>query len=257
MPWAEQQQAFVEALLAPQAKPPAQVAGDSASAGAQLAVYRSNVTANLTDTLGETFRATQALVGAAYFAQLAQLFIRQHPPTSGNLNEYGAAFPAFIAQHTVSDTVAYLADVARFERAWNRAFYAAAKPAASCALATLDADTLAAARWQFAPDVKLLALDWPADAIWHYCIRRQGEGDAPAMTHAPHYLLVHRPGQHVMVERLAAADYHLLVALQEGTATGVALENIQQAAQAPDVVTCLALIEANRLAHPLIKGDDL
>src|SRR5689334_21117181 len=86
----ERQRGFAAALL-----------GTAAVPGG-LQVYRNNVFASLTEALAAVYPVVKRLVGEPFFNQLARRFIRRHPSRSGNLHDFGAELPAFIA--TLAET---------------------------------------------------------------------------------------------------------------------------------------------------------
>ena len=55
------------------------------------------------------------LVDHPFFAYAAHEFLRDHPPRSRCLAEYGGGFPDFLAAFEPCSSLPYLADVARFE----------------------------------------------------------------------------------------------------------------------------------------------
>lgn len=95
------QQTWLTALRAPQ---PAAVQracagwqGGRRTAEAGLAVYINNVRATLIRALEASFPATLALAGRAAFARAVLVCLRDAPPASGDLGDYGAALPAALA----------------------------------------------------------------------------------------------------------------------------------------------------------------
>jgi hypothetical protein len=96
--------------------------------GARLDVYRNTSIGALTTALRLSYPAVHRLVGAEFFDQAAKIFIETDPPHSAYLDEYGAAFPEFLAHFRPAAWLAYLPGVAQLE--W----------AVSCALHAPDAD---------------------------------------------------------------------------------------------------------------------
>ena len=95
----------------------------------RYAVYRNNVTVSLIDALAAVYPAVQRITGADFFRAMARFHIRETPPTSPLLFEYGRDFPDFIARYPHAEAMPWLADVARLERAWLDAYHAADAPA--------------------------------------------------------------------------------------------------------------------------------
>jgi hypothetical protein len=88
-------------------------------------IYRNNVTVSLINALAAIYPAVERLTGSDFFRAMARFHLRQTPPTSPLLFEYGRDFPDFIAQYAHAAPMPWLADVARIERAWLDAYHAA------------------------------------------------------------------------------------------------------------------------------------
>lgn len=147
----------------------AAVRGDGLGVDARLAIYRHHVLTSLTAALETTFPVVVRLVDARFFRYAADRFVREHPPLSPCLAEYGAALPDFLARFEPSRHLAYLADVARLEWAMNVALHAPdAEPLPPEALRESPALALH-------PSVTLLASSWPIDTIWR--ANQDGAGD--------------------------------------------------------------------------------
>ena len=144
----------------------AAVRGDGLGAAPRLAVYRHHVFTSLTAALESIYPVVVRLVDARFFGYAADQHIREHPPASPCLSEYGAELGDFLARFEPSRHLAYLPDVARLEWAMNAALHAPdVEPIAPKALRAPV--TLA-----LHPSVTLLRSPWPLDAIWRANHRR-------------------------------------------------------------------------------------
>jgi hypothetical protein len=90
----ELQIGFADALFADGTRPPFATLPDERGAE-RFAVYRRALFANYGHALCATYPVIRKLVGAAFFDAAVKAFVRDHPPTSGDLNVYGDAFPRF------------------------------------------------------------------------------------------------------------------------------------------------------------------
>src|SRR5205807_5231062 len=86
---------------------------------ARLRIYRNHAFATLGAVLEGTFPVVCRLVDKRFFAYAAHEYLREHPPHSRCLVEYGAGFADFLAGFGPCRRLPYLADVARFEWALN------------------------------------------------------------------------------------------------------------------------------------------
>lgn len=137
--------AFAPALLDPmRAAPPVVTGPNGRAAGKRYDVYRNNVTVSLIDALAAIYPAVQRITGIDFFRAMARFHVRESPPTSPLLFEYGRGFPDFIAQYEHAQIMPWLADVARIERAWLDAYHAHdSAPLAPAQLAAIAPERLA------------------------------------------------------------------------------------------------------------------
>jgi hypothetical protein len=69
-----------------------------------------------------------------FFRAMARFYVRETPPRSPLLFEYGHGFPEFIERYQYASRMPWLADVARIERStpifflWRRRFHHRAHP---------------------------------------------------------------------------------------------------------------------------------
>jgi hypothetical protein len=118
--------AFSGALLDPDLATPTVVAGPKSKAAAKrYNVYRNNVTVSLINALAAAFPSTLRITGVDFFRAMARFYVRAAPPRSPLLFDYGRDFPDFIERYEHAQSVPWLADVARIERAWLDAYHAA------------------------------------------------------------------------------------------------------------------------------------
>ena len=249
----EFQSQFVESALTQDAAPlaPLLPADAAITPQARMGVYHTNVVMGLCDVLGETYSAVRKLVGEAFFTQLARAYVASHPPQLGDVNQYGEAFAAFIAQDAVTQSLAYLADVARFEWAWNRAFLAPDDAALTGeALSSMNPESLLAAPRPLRQSSQLLALDYPADVIWRFC---EMQAEAPEIIRSPRWLLVQRPGIEVEILTLTHAEFLALTALIGQVPLQQALADAMEADASFDPTTFLSRHVASQsfaASHP-------
>lgn len=154
----------------------AHVTARQLSAERRLAIYRNTFDSSLTKALRLSFPAVDRLVGAEFFDGAAMAFIRDYPPRSAALNDYGSDFPEFLSEFPPAASLSYLADVARVEWAINKALHAIdVAPIALQKLAELDEIAQNLVRFVAHPSLHLLALNWPADLIWRAVLDENDE----------------------------------------------------------------------------------
>ena len=235
----ELQRGMRTALLTGADPPPSTVIGGALTAAARVGIYRNNVLGNLTGALRLTFPAVERLVGADFFAAAAAGFVCKAPPTSADLYEYGAEFPAFLAGFEPAQGLAYLPDVARLEWAVNRALHACVTPAlAADALIGVPEQHRAGLRFMAHPSLSLLALGHPAKAIWEAVLGEDVETRASALAAieiaAPgDVLAVLQGADGLALLRLSPTAYDLAHALIDGHSLADALDLVPPEDAAP------------------------
>lgn len=233
------QPAFATALLdAAHALPPGLLAADPEE---RFAVYRNNVVSGLGRALAAGFPAVEAIVGAEFFAAMAAIFVRQSPPASPVLLDYGAALPDFLRDFAPAAELPYLADVARLELAHTRAFHAAdAQSLSPDTLGRLAADRIGSLCVTLHPSLQILRAAYPAATIWAMNTGRLPLAEITDWSAQD--ILVLRPQYGVDVVILAAGEATFLTALQAGHTLGEAAARALDTATAFDLGAALAAL---------------
>lgn len=199
------QDAFARAVTDPESALPEGITSRRGEAGAtRFAVYRNNVMVGLTKTLEKRFPVVTRLVGEDFFAGMARAYVRTELPRSPVMFEYGDSFADFISGYAPAAGVRYLADVARVEAAWTRAYHAEDAAALTVAdLATIPADELGAARLTRHPAAELVRSAHPVGSIW---AAHQAETVEPPREWTGEAVLIMRPVMDVSVRVVPARD---------------------------------------------------
>jgi len=208
--------AFATGLLNPEAAKPTRVIGPGGKrADKRYNVYRNNVTVSLIESLGDIFPAVERLTGETFFQAMAREFVRAHPPSSPLLFEYGYGFADFIDGFAPAQSVPYLADVARLERAWLTAYHAAdVAPLDPTTLAAVPAETVGTIRFVMHPAFSVVSSAFPLHSI--FMMNRDFMPMEPVDMTVSEPVLVTRPGTDIHVTRLTIADAAFLATLTAG-----------------------------------------
>lgn len=233
-----QQSAFADALTdAAMEPPPGLTTARGVSDAARFAVYRNNVVAGLGKALEQRFPVVRRLVGDDFFKGMARAFIAAHRPRTPLLAEYGDDLPGFIEAFAPAANVTYLADMARLEAAWTRAYHAAdVAPLAVTGITTVSAEALPELRLLPHPSAMLLTSRWPIGSIW---AAHQSDEVKPVGHLEPETVLIVRPDAEVSVHILPAQDIGFATALFDCEPLGVAAERAASANPAFDFGTAL------------------
>lgn len=211
------------------------------AADQHLQIYRRNIITTLTAALGDVYPVVEKLVGTGFFAFAAHEYLRDHRPLSASLHDFGGAFAGFLAGFAPAASLPYLADVARLEWAWHRAFHAADAPPFDPASlpAVGNGDPV---RWRVLlhPSAQLVSSDFPIVRIFE--VNQDGyDGDLAVDLGAGGVTaLVMRRGLAVCVEPLTTGDAALLTSFLQNRPLGEALEAALAAQPDFDLSTALA-----------------
>ncbi len=186
-------------------------------------VYRRTVLANLGGALSAAFPVVKRLVGDAFFEEAARLHAIAEPSTSGDLNEYGARFPRFLAAYAPARELGYLPGVARLEWALHAIHGAAdAREFDFAALARVPADMQLRIRLLLQPEVRLVRSRYPVHAIWR--ANQPDRDGTPAITQGAQHMLVRRVEFVAQPMLLEAREWEFLRAIESGLPLDAAAE---------------------------------
>ena len=239
---------FSSALLRPERETPSLIAGPKGKGAVKrYNVYRNNVTVSLIEALAAIFPAVRRITGEEFFRAMARFHIRETPPNSPLLFEYGRDFPAFIASYEYGQDMPWLADVARIERAWLDAYHAAdAEPLSPTALAAVPAQRLGDLVFIAHPAARIVRSRFAAVTI--FAANRGADSFGKINAGEPEDALITRAGFEVDVRRLPAGGAEFLSSLIAGETLGVAADAALQACPSFDIGAAIAgMIEAGAL----------
>jgi hypothetical protein len=190
----------------------AHIDGGALGAQSRLGIYRNAIAATRLRTLSESFPTVRALVGDAFFEQLAHRYAALHPSRSGNLCDYGEHFAAFIeGSPEAMQPVPYLADVARLE--WLRQQAALAAEAKPRRLRTVGGNERGL-RARFHPSVGAMRSEFPLFTLYRWC--EAPTDPAPRLEDGPECGLIWRAGAEVVQSAIHPASYAFAHALLQG-----------------------------------------
>lgn len=216
-------ESFAPALLDPDCETPPVVAGPHGKAAAKrYNVYRNNVTVSLINALAAVFPATQRITGTDFFRAMARFHVRATPPVSPLLFEYGRDFPDFIERYEYAQSLPWLADVARIERAWLDAYHAAdAEPLTPQTFGSVPPEHLSDTVLLPHPATRIVRSRYPAVTI--FSANRVSDPVGQIEAADPEDALVTRPKLEVVVRQLPPGGAVFLTHLMSGQSLGAAV----------------------------------
>ena len=236
---------FAPALINPERATPAMITGPKGKlAIKRFNVYRNNVTVSLIDALASIYPAVQRITGVEFFRAMARFHIRATPPRSPLLFEYGRDFPAFIEHYEYAQSMPYLADVARIERAWLDAYHAQdALPLTPEALAAVHPERLADVVFTPHPATRIVRSEFSAVTIF---AANRTDGPIGLIESAtPEDALITRPDLEVVVRHLPPGGAIFLTHLVKGETLGAAVTAALESERSFDIPANISgMIEA-------------
>ncbi|MDQ5909420.1 MAG: hypothetical protein QG599_1515 [Pseudomonadota bacterium] len=212
------------------------------SGARRLQIYRNNRLLNLTASLRATYPVICRLVGDGFFDYAAAQYIAAYPSRSGDLEEFGGDFARFLETFTPAAALVYLPDVAQLEWIYRQIFYAADHPPLDlAALAQVPAEQQGDLHFQRCPAARLLQSPFPILRIWQVN-QEDYVGDAAVDLTAGgiKLLALRRDNFEIEFQPLAAGEFSLLSALNEGCAFAVACERALTAQPDVDLSACFS-----------------
>ena len=209
-----------------------------------LQVYQANRAVLAERTLASTYPVIAQLIGMESFEPLARHFWQQHPPQRGDMGQWGAQLPEFLAAAPQLADEPFLADVARIEWALHRAATApdAVLDAASFALLA-GADEAPPVSLSLSSGVYVLASAYPAVSIVNaHLIGEPALDEAASRLQAGlgERALIWRQGFKPKLRSTSPAEYQLITGLQNSLSLDAALDQAMRIESAFDFNTWLS-----------------
>ena len=159
-------------------------------------VYANQTRVAQAEALQAVYPAVCRLVGADFFANMAALFVENHPLLQADLRRYGDDLPDFIQAFPPLAGLPYLADVARLEWACHESLHAGGGIAA-----TSDQPL------RLAPHVRLLHAPFQVADVWDFALRDHAPDERLNITHDAADLVIARPQGDVEIIGVEAEDW--------------------------------------------------
>lgn len=188
-------------------------------------IYSNNIFSSLKNVLKEDFPISKKVLGEQKFNQASFEFVRNLPPTSGCLLNYGEKFPRFL--EVFFSTVLYIKDVAQLEWAKKEIYYKEnSTPMDPQTISSIPADEYSSLIFEFPEATFFLKSQFSLNEL---CVEAEKENEKiKAPKPIPSYSLIIRPRFQVQHDWLKAEEFNFLEALYEGKTLGEAYEKAAQ-----------------------------
>jgi len=162
---------------------------------------------------------------------MARLFWQDFPPTSPVLAQWGADFPHFIETFEPAQSLPFLADVARLEWFWLRAYHAAdATPLSIDVLSQLSETALEENSLMLHPSFAFIVSSWPIVSIWQEHQQETHNFDFEISQENTENALIVRPHYDIHIIKADETEKTLIQACLKGASITKALETIADCA---------------------------
>lgn len=184
-----------------------------------LAAYTHSAAGKLQRSLEQTFPVCRKLVGESFFGAITAAF-QEHEPSpspSPDLGDYGAAFPAFVFAYPPAGSLPYLADVARLEWLWHRAFHAPDQARLDlAALARVPPEHWHRLVFRLPAGAALITSDYPIHRIWEVNTNPEASHELVDLDQGGIRILVWRDGLTTRLDLPSEPEWQLLRAFARG-----------------------------------------
>lgn len=204
----------------------------------RLELYNRQYWFRVLDSLVEDFGSLRKVIGSKRYDAMAIAYLNTHPSRSFTLRNLGLMLPEWLAEHAefTGRRQKLAVDVAKIEWAFVEAFDNAELKALNMeAVQTLSSES----RLQLQPHLRLLALNYAADAVVLNLQEREGRHTSEAGRAEEHeelapmelvemrakksWLAVHRVEYNVYFRKLAKEEFEILKAIEGGRTLGEAI----------------------------------
>jgi hypothetical protein len=225
----------------------------------RLMIHHRHYETSLVGALLEKFPATVWLAGSTLVTAAARRFVREQPPESPCIAEYGEGFPEFLSKWTTPERKRYFRQFAELE--WHVGQVAVGiekKAITGYSLAGLDGEVLADVRLKLQPGARYMHASWPIDRLLSAYLHETAD-DNFFLEPIELWLEVRGARGEFNIGRLDAGTYAFRNALAHdeslGTAAALALEADGRTDPGQSLVDLfaegLAVSAARRIHYPI------
>jgi hypothetical protein len=201
----------------------------------RLAIHQRHYRSSLVAAIRTKFPATAWLLGMPFLDEAAQEFVRQHPPATPCIAEYGEEFPRFLSTYLGGARVPYLCSFAELEWHLGQVAIAVDQPALALdVFSTVEINTLMDTNLMLQAGLRYLHASWPVDGLMKLYLT----DTAPAqyrLEPADVWLEVRGAPGEFRIDRLDTANFVFRKAVLDGHSIGAAGERALDANTGFDV----------------------
>jgi Putative DNA-binding domain len=222
----------------------------------RLIIHQRNYRQSLVDALLIRFPATGWLLGGRLLTEAAARFIRECPPQSPCIAEFGAEFLDFLSQCPVAERAPYVREFAELEWYVGKvAIAVGGTPVSGEELSSIATETLPETRLELQPGLHYLTASWPVDELMELYLS-ETVPDRFALCPAEVRIEIRGARGEFQLNRLDPAEATFRKAISEGDSIGDAAEAALEVNARFDPGKGLAALLAAGLIKAIRKGSE-
>lgn len=215
----------------------------------RLWIYQNNVFGAAKEYLEQVFPATRGVVGADFFKQMAQIFIQNSPPATGNIHLFGDKFSEVLDSFAGLGDLVYLSDLVEYEWALHTAYYSVVSNAIDPS--SLSQEQLLVADIEFNDSVTLLDSNFPIFEIHRQSLPDYADAVSIDLAQSQDALVVYKLGHDVQTKQLESAQMRVLKEIGSSENILQAIEALQGSTIEDTLSATLALVFEAQLLKPV------
>lgn len=211
----------------------------------RLAIHRRHYESSLVTAMRTKFPATEWLVGSAFLDEAAKQFVRQHPPSTPCIAEYGEEFPHFLSMYRGAARLPYLGSFAELE--WHLGQIAISVERRALALeefSRVETSALMDAGLTLQTGLRYLHVSWPVDDLMKLYLSESAP-DEYQLVPADVWLEARGARGEFQIDRLDTAEFVFRKSIIDGQSIGAAAEHALEANAEFDVGRAFRMLITN------------
>ena len=217
----------------------------------RLTIYHRGVSIGFRDVLGGIFDVVRKLVGDEFFNHVADHYVRKHPSQTGNVHDFGAEFPNFLASFPGLESLPYLPDVASLEWSYHTVFHSPTGEMLNIEkLSQVPESRYGKLNLLFSPACCLFSSKYPVLRIWQVNQDEYQGDQTVSLDEVGEQLAIVREGKQIVFHSLEPAAFAMLEAISRG----VMFDQVCQAALEVDPGCNVGLILQEVVLNRMIVG---
>ncbi|MGI9260157.1 MAG: HvfC/BufC family peptide modification chaperone [Gammaproteobacteria bacterium] len=198
-----------------------------------IQVYQNNARETYRKALAASYPVIERLVGDDCFRGIARKYMRDNPSVSGDLQNYGAAFPRSLFELYAETEFAYLPDVAALEWAMEEVqLEEETTPLDLTALTEVDPTDYPALRFSLSNSARLIVSRFPVLSIWRS--NQPGSDTSVNLDSGSQHVVISRSANDVALVPVGAFAAALASQLNVGATLEVAIESLAESTAEDD-----------------------